>query len=228
MEKPTEGAAPTAPSTKDYSWYTRHVGDLATGEIIPFQGGELAYVDWELDALFHGVAAVNRRRALAHWMRCALAVPQWLGGLDVEVPGYLELNTTAWIPLFGALDDPYAIGAGDPGTAVNFRLDVLRALASIPRSRRRAFFHRMDGLSYEDIARIMGWKTTDAEGREQPAEEAAEYAVRAASGAVRKLTSLDIPGKKRTPKAAEHPTSVVNRVERELASARRYRAKRRR
>jgi hypothetical protein len=65
---------------------------------------------------------------------------------------------TAWIGAFDAVCEPSSLPSYlDPANAVNFRLDVLRAMASIPKSYRRALVHAMDGYDWWEIALLMGW-----------------------------------------------------------------------
>jgi hypothetical protein len=71
----------------DLDWYAKNVGDPETGEQRRFTGGNLAPVDFELDALFYGVQWENSRRKHEHELLSVFVLMQLLGG-DETVTGH--------------------------------------------------------------------------------------------------------------------------------------------
>ena len=129
-----------------------------------FTGGPLAGVSFDLDALFYGSAHENTRR-FDDWSKrnAAHITRQVEEGSEepVELPRPTALCTWAWIAELGVLEAPES--TADPFRAINFRLDVMRALSTLPKSRLAAFVHLMDGygvgergrIELDEIARLM-------------------------------------------------------------------------
>lgn len=127
-----------------------------------FTGGPLASIAFELDALYYGTAHENRRR-LKEWRErdAAFVTEQVTNGVPEEELEHLPrpklLDTSIWIEYLSLIDDPYSLPSNaDPSKAVNFRLDVLRSLSTLPPSRIKAFTHYMDGFDIDEIAPLMG------------------------------------------------------------------------
>ena len=227
----------------DRDWYAKKIADPDTQEPRSFTGGPLAAVDFTLDALYYGVAHENERRHKEHELRAVFALLDNLHGGDSFAGGQKPLDQTAWIEHLAFLWEAENIPAHlDPATSVNFRLDILKALATLPKSYRRAFIHRMDGYSLVEIASLMGyerepkategWKSfVDSDGNRwwtqlesYPNEESAERVIRNCSKELREKTALDVPGKKkRQPRADAIPTHVIPDVEAEIQQIRSWR-----
>lgn len=231
----------------DADWYRKKVADPETGEPVRFTGGPLASVDFELDAKFYGVEHENRRLQRDYEVRAACNLIRVLAGTaEPERPGYKPLDTTAWLDDFSILWEPENIPSHlDPANAVNFRLDVLKALAHLPASRRRALIHRMDGFSLDEIADLLGFtRTVEAWTGQMVLEdrgdcyeivpemveielanpESAERLVRIASSEVRSRSAMDVPGPKgREPRPNPIPTDVIRDMERDVESTRAWR-----
>ena len=226
----------------DRDWYASDIADPDTGEPVRFTGGSLHPVDFELDALWYGVAYENQRRTKHHEVLMACLLMRLLMGDEYAAGHRLDLlDTTAWLKAFDVLWEPYNIPTWlDPQDMVNFRLDVLRAMATLPKSYRRVLTHAMDGYNLEEIADLMGW-TTERWGYdhavgsamlEVPNTESAERVVRKASSQVRASCSLFI---RKTPKppeptpdtkflqAGDYTTDVITRIEEEIQQTRAWR-----
>lgn len=203
--------------TYDVAWYEQNIADPQTGEPVRFLGGPLAGIDFELDAFYQGVAFENRRRWLDHALRCTLALPLLLSGQEVNVIGHRELDNTAFIPRLLSVWEPHQLPSHmDPGRALAFKLDILRALACIYPSEREVFVHFMDGYQLDEIADLMRWK-----------QENVERTLRRAAAKVRSLCDIDSPARRREgpatydPWALLHPpkSSVFNGVGRIMPTA---------
>ena len=235
--------------TYDVGWYEKNVADPVTGAQKRFTGGELRAIDFELDAYWYGVQFENARRRMRHTLFAVFTLIKLMSGDEFATgPGLELLDTTAWLQHFDALWDSHNIPDYlDPSDAVNFRLDVLRAMATLPKSYRRALTHAMDGYDLEEIADFMGWTTKfeivhPLTGQahpfvdpgtvlEVPNEESSERVIRKASSQVRSRCSLGVRSKPRPPdpaperlwKGGDYTTNVIALVEEEIEQTRAWR-----
>jgi hypothetical protein len=204
-------------------WWRRRIV-AADGTPRRFTGGPLSRVSFELDALYYGVPQHNEVQAGLRFVEALDGILAGLTGRQPEriVPAALDLDTTAWIGYLGAVMEPESLPANqDPSTAVNFKLDVLRALADLPSSQFAAFVHLMDGFEPHELARLLPRK----EGRGPWSEESVERAVRRASSRIRSLCAVDAPGKrKRQPRPVAKGIEVIHQVEAEVDQIRSRRA----
>lgn len=220
----------------DVDWYRENIADPETGERRRFTGGELGSVDFVLDALWYGVAFENARRKMEHELLGVFGLIEALAGREPRPHRLDLLDTTAWLQAFDILWSPTNIPADiDPANAVNFRLDVLRAMAAQPRSYRRALVHAMDGYDLWEIADLMGWTkdySLSVLPQPMPNEESAERVVRKASSSVRAHCALGIRSEPKPPapvpdtktlQAGDYTTDVITRIEHEIGETRAWR-----
>jgi hypothetical protein len=182
-----------------------------------FTGGPLAGVAFELDALYFGAAWENTRRFKDWSERNAAHVSrQTSEGVEepADLPRPAALCTWEWIAELRQLDVPES--TSNPFAAINFRLDVLRALSTLPKSHLAAFVALMDGYGVEgmridldEIARVMA-----PEGRRPWDAGSVRHALKRASRTVRREAA---------PIATK--TSAARTAEREIARIRRERAR---
>jgi hypothetical protein len=190
-----------------------------------FEGGPLANCSFELDALYYGTSHENQR-AMRLWQEenAKARVRQLANGeVPVDIPRPKLLDTTEWITLMHILLDASSLpGNANPFKAVNFKLDVYRALAKMPKSVREVFTHYMDGFDEEEIALLMGRNEAEDEGW---SVTSVHDAVKKANRSVRRHGDpiLDEPSQKFY--GVPH-THEAGRIMREMREIRTKRAKR--
>lgn len=187
-----------------------------------FEGGPLANCSFELDALYHGTAHENAR-AMRAWIkrnaqhRCEMLAR---GEQPEDLPRPRLLDTTEWVTLLHVILDAASMpGSANPFKAVNFRLDVYRALSTMPKSVRQVFTHFADGFDLEEIALLMG---RNEEMQEGWSRSSVRDAIKKASRGVRRHGDpiLDEPTKRYIGVPKTHTAVAVMSEMRELRTRR--------
>lgn len=182
-----------------------------------FTGGPLNRLDMEFDALYYGAAHENRRRQ-RDWERrvheglVEVTYDEETGKTTYSEPQPVMLDTTEWIRFMHlVVDAAVGDGSSNPMKAVNFKLDVYRALSTLLPSHRACFVHLMDGYTDQEVAQLMG-------GRHGHWQESSVRSAR--KKANRAVRQIDNEGQTESPV----PCSVAAQVEREIGRIRGGRA----
>jgi hypothetical protein len=215
----------------------------ATGvprDIASFHAGDgpLGRIAVDLDDAFYGEAQRNRRDLLLWSVATLFAGLRQLGlmryGVATPTPAQDELqlarsrpkprDLTAWIREFHLVEEDTAPDQGWEFSSA-WRLDVLLALAELPRSQQRLFRHYADGLGWDEaVGRKDLRELGDTFGHPWQ-EDSVRSGLKAISQHVRRRTELDAPARqeRRGPRPEATQTSSICQVEREWGRCRRSR-----
>ena len=201
-----------------------------TKAIRQFTGGPLVRDSFDLDAAYYGAVHANKADEVtwaldfltAYNRRAELMLPSVSGEmgpyeiaeLEADVDHGLSRNrpkarsTVYWMRYFHELDEPSLerLCRGGWESVVTWRVDVARAVATLPKSRHRVFALYAEGMHRDQIARLLG-----PEGGEGWTPQSVNDVVKAISRTVRSMTNMTMAHP--DPLDEPIPTSAAHRTE---------------